>query len=87
MKKHLKEKLFDKIPETDDVSLVYFSGRGEYGVLVEGINVAKVKDLKTVYEKIDSLRTIGLTGFVDPLKEVGELVKRLPSSNIKEMFF
>lgn len=87
MKKHLKEKLFDQIPETDDISLVYFSGRGEYGVLVEGVNVSKVKDLKTVYEKIDSLRTIGLTGFLDPLKEVGQLVKRLPAGNIKEMFF
>ena len=87
MKKHLKEKLFDQIPETDDISVVYFSGRGEYGVLVEGLNVSKVKDLKTVYEKIDSLRTIGLTGFMEPLKEVGQLVKRLPATNIKEMFF
>ena len=87
MKKHLKEKLFDQIPETDDVSLVYFSGRGEYGVLVEGVNVSKVKDLKSVYDKIDSLRTIGLTGFLEPLKEVGQLVKRLPANNIKEMFF
>lgn len=87
MKKHLKEKLFEQIPETDDISLVYFSGRGEYGVLVEGLNVSKVKDLKSVYEKIDSLKTIGLTGFMEPLKEVGELVKRLPKTNIKEMFF
>lgn len=87
MKKHLKEKLFEQIPETDDISLVYFSGRGEYGVLVEGLNVSKVKDLKSVYEKIDSLRTIGLTGFMEPLKEVGQLVKRLPATNIKEMFF
>jgi len=33
------------------------------------------------------LRTIGLTGFLEPLKEVGQLVKRLPANNIKEMFF
>lgn len=57
------------------------------GVLVEGVNVSKVKDLKSVYDKIDSLRTIGLTGFLEPLKEVGQLVKRLPTNNIKEMFF
>lgn len=87
MKKHLKEKLFDKIPENDDISIVYFSGKGEYGVLVEGVNVSKVKDLKNVYEKIDSLRTIGLTGFLEPLKEVGNLVNRLPKDNIKELFF
>lgn len=87
MKKHLKEKLFDKIPETDDISIVYFSGKGQYGILVEGVNVAKVKDLKLVYEKIDSLHTIGLTGFLEPLKEVETLVNRLPKGNVKELFF
>lgn len=87
MKKHLKEKLFAQVSDGDDISLMYFSGRTQYGVLLEGINVSKVKDLKTVYEKIDSLTTIGLTGFLEPLKEVGELVKRLPAGNIKEMFF
>lgn len=87
MKKHLKEKLFDKIPESDDISIIYFSGKGQFGVLVEAINVSKVKDLKAVYEKIDKLHTIGLTGFLEPLKEVGNLVKRLPKENIKEMFF
>lgn len=87
MKRHLKEKLFDKIPEGDDISIIYFSGKGQYGVLVEGVNVAKVKDLKQVYAKIDSLQTIGLTGFLEPLKEVETLVDRLPKETVKDLFF
>lgn len=87
MKKHLKEKLFGQIPEGDDISIVYFSGRGEYGVIAEGIQLNKVKDLKTIYSKIDQLNTIGLTGFLEPLKEIGELVTRLPKDTVKEMFF
>lgn len=87
MKKHLKDKLFGQIPEGDDISIIYFSGRGEYGVIAEGINISKVKDLKTLYEKIDTLTTIGLTGFLEPLKEIGDLVGRLPKDTVKEMFF
>jgi hypothetical protein len=87
MKKHLKGKLFTQIPEGDDISIIYFSGRGQYGVIAEGINVSKVKDLKSLYEKIDTLQTIGLTGFLEPLKEVGELVNRLPKDTVKELFF
>jgi hypothetical protein len=87
MKKHLKEKLLNSVPEGDDISIIYFSGRGEFGVLVESVNISAVKDLKTVYSKIDKLQTIGLTGFVEPLREVGELIKRLPKDNLKELFF
>lgn len=87
MKKHLKTKLFEQIPEGDDISIIYFSGRGQYGVLAEGINISKVKDLKDLYAKIDTLQTIGLTGFLEPLKEIEQLVQRLPASNVKEMFF
>lgn len=51
------------------------------------MNVAKVKNLKNVFEKIDDMQTIGLTGFVEPLKQVADLVARLPKENVKEMFF
>lgn len=87
MKDHLKEKLLNEVPENDDISILYFSGKGQYGIVAEGINVSQTKNLKTLYQKIDKLQTIGLTGFVEPLREVSELIARLPSANLKEMFF
>lgn len=87
MKEHLKNTLFGKVPEGDDVSIIYFSGKGQCGLIAEGSHVDKIKDLKEIYDKIDGLHTIGLTGFLEPLKEIEKLIQRLPKNNNKEMFF
>ena len=74
----LKKKLPTLLREGDTLSLVWFSGRSEFGVLFEGESVAKPTDLKRIEQAIDRwLKPCSLTGFVEPLAEVSMMTKRL----------
>jgi hypothetical protein len=74
----LKRKLPKMVGEKDTVSIVWFSGRGQCGVLIEGEPVATLTDLAAVNKAIDRwLSPVGLTGFKEPLEEVGKLADRL----------
>lgn len=78
----IKKKLPSLMNEGDTFTAVWFSGKGEYGVIVEGEPIATMKDLKNVYEALDrELRGRGLTGFKGPLEEVGNIVNRLRKKN------
>jgi hypothetical protein len=79
---HLRVALKAKIPsllrEGDTVTLIWFSGRGEIGVALEGETVSTLKDLARVNAAIDRcFRPIGLTGFREPLQEVERAIERL----------
>jgi len=74
----LKAKLPRLLGEADTISIVWFSGRGQFGILVEGEAVATLADLKDLHNRIDRwLKPIGMTGFREPLGVAGELAKRL----------
>jgi hypothetical protein len=82
----LKDKLPRLIAEGDTISLIWFSGKGEFGTLVKGEPVATLKDLSDLNKAIDRwLKPVGLTGFKEPLEEV----KRLASSigGVCSLFF
>lgn len=92
----LREQLKMKVPklldEEDTLSVIWFSGRGEYGVLLEGENVASLKDLQTVGKTIDKyLRPVGLTGFKEPIEEAVRLSEKLskkwPKDSVNSLFF
>jgi von Willebrand factor type A domain len=85
IREQLKRKLPKLLKEQDTVSLIWFSGRGEFGTLLEGEPVATLTDLKAVEHAIDRwLKPCGLTGFTEPLQEaakvVGRVVKKRPGS-------
>lgn len=75
---HLKNKLATLVGPNDTVSLVWFSGRGQFGTIVEAMKVNGVADLSSLHTAIDRfLVPTGLTGFKEPLQEVANIIDRL----------
>lgn len=75
---HLKNKLATLVGANDTVSLIWFSGRGQCGTLVEAMKVNGVADLSSLHAAIDRfLVPTGLTGFKEPLQQAGDIVDRL----------
>lgn len=81
LRRHLKNKLVNLVGEGDTVSLVWFSGKGQYGILQEGVPVRTLSDLSAMHNAIDKyIQAVGLTGFKEPLEAVDSLIDRLKSS-------
>lgn len=75
---HLKNKLATLVGANDTVSIVWFSGRGQCGTLVEAMKVNGVADLSSLHAAIDRfLQPTGLTGFTEPLQEMENIIGRL----------
>jgi len=91
IREQLKRKLPKLIGINDTVSIIWFSGRGQFGTLLEAEPVATLTDLQDVNKAIDRwLQPIGLTGFKEPLQEVSALIKRVStkrSGSIFSLFF
>lgn len=82
LRDHIKRRLPKLLGERDTFSLIWFSGRGQAGVLLEAEPVATLKDLGDVNKAIDRwLRPVGMTGFVEPLELTEQLVTRLGKIN------
>jgi hypothetical protein len=78
IREQLKRKLPKLIGENDTLSMIWFSGRGQCGVLIDGEPVSTLTDLNTINKAIDRwLQPQGLTGFKDPLIETQKLIKSL----------
>jgi hypothetical protein len=78
IREQLKKRLPKLLKEKDTISIVWFSGRGEFGTLLEAEPVATLADLKEVNAAIDRwIKSIGLTGFKEPLEEVSKLIDRV----------
>jgi hypothetical protein len=74
----IKKKLPKLIGDKDTFSLIWFSGRDQFGVILEGEPIATLPDLNRVNGAIDRwLRCVGMTGFKQPLEEVAALAGRV----------
>lgn len=91
IREQLKKRLPKLLKEKDTISLVWFSGRGEFGTLLEAEPVATLADLKDVNAAIDRwIKSIGLTGFKEPLEEVAQLIDRVgekTNGSVFSLFF
>ena len=75
IRQQLKNKLPSMVKESDTVSLIWFSGRGEFGNLVSRVKVQDLNDLQRLNIAIDRwLKPMGCTGFVEPIKSVYDLI-------------
>lgn len=73
----LKKKLPKLLGKDDVISIIWFSGRNQCGVLVEAEPVATLADLSTLNQAIDRwLRPVGLTGFKEPIQEAAKVASR-----------
>lgn len=78
VRKQLKAKLPKLLGPKDTVTLIWFSGRGQFGTLIEAEPVATLVDLQAVHTAIDRwLAPIGLTGFREPIEEAAKVIDRV----------
>jgi hypothetical protein len=78
IREQLKKKLPKLLGPKDTISIIWFSGRGQCGVLLEAEPVATLTDLTQVNQAIDRwLNPLGMTGFKEPLQEVLTLIAKI----------
>jgi hypothetical protein len=91
IREQLKKKLPKLLKEQDTVSIIWFSGRGQFGTLLEAEPVSTLADLKEVERAIDRwLKPVGLTGFKEPLEEAVKVVDRVTKKrpgSVSSLFF
>ena len=82
LRTQLKNKLVSLVKDQDTVTMIWFSGRDHYGVLLEGEPIRTLTDLSQIHKAIDRfLVPQGLTGFKQPLEEVSKVIGRLSKKN------
>jgi hypothetical protein len=78
IREQLKRKVPKMLGQDDTLSIIWFSGRGQFGTLLEAEPVATLSDLQDINRAIDRwLRPVGLTGFKEPLEEADRLADRI----------
>ena len=83
----LKNKLSNLMKEGDTISIVWFSGKNEAGILKEEVEVKSLKTLSDLNNAIDRwLQPIGLTAFLKPLELVKDLVERVKKNRPDSVF-
>ena len=83
----LKNKLSNLMKEGDTISIVWFSGSRDAGILKEEVEVKSLKTLSDLNDAIDKwLRPIGLTAFLKPLELVKDLVNRIKKNRPNSAF-
>jgi hypothetical protein len=89
VKTQLKNKLAALLGPKDTVSIIWFSGRGQCGLVIESETVASLPDLKSVHDRIDKwLHPVGLTGFKEPIELATKLAKKLETrGGVRSLFF
>ena len=91
----IRKDLFNKIstdlkPE-DSLTIIWFSGRGQCGVILEDYHLKSNISLIKVKELIDRYLTpVGLTAFKDPFEESGKVISRIMKDKpniVNSLFF
>ncbi len=83
----LKNKLSNLMKDGDTISIVWFSGNHDSGILKEEIEVKSLKTLSDLNDAIDKwLHPIGLTAFLKPLELVKELIGRIKKNRPDSVF-
>ena len=71
IRKQLKNKLPNLLKEGDTITIIWFSGRNEAGILKEEVEIKNLTSLQALNDSIDKwLKPVGLTAFAKPLKLV-----------------
>ena len=67
------KKVIDYIPENDYITILWFSGEGQYKTIVKGAK--KSEDLKRLLDNVN--HTVGCTCFSEVLKEAADIINEL----------
>jgi len=78
IRQQLKNKLPNLLKEGDTITIIWFSGRNEAGILKEAVEIKNLVSLQALNDAIDKwLKPVGLTAFAKPLKLVKESIDRI----------
>jgi len=87
IRKNLKNKISSLVKENDTVSIIWFSGKNDAGILKEEVYVNSLKQLNDLNDAIDRfLKPIGLTAFAKPLELANNVIGRIQSNNPESIF-
>lgn len=87
IKTQLKNKLSNVMRDGDTISIVWFSGGRDCGVLKEEVEVKSLKTLSDLNDAIDKwLRPVGCTAFQRPLEMVHEIIGRISANRPDSIF-
>ncbi len=87
IKTQLKNKLSNIMRDGDTISIVWFSGSRDCGVLKEEVEVKSLKTLSDLNDAIDRwLRPVGCTAFGQPLELVHEIIGRISANRLDTVF-
>lgn len=91
IRKDLHNKISTILKPNDSVTIIWFSGKGEFGVVLEDYSVRSNIALERVRETINKYLTPhGLTAFKEPIEEAGRVMDRISKSKsdvIYSLFF
>lgn len=87
----LKNKLSSLVKENDTITIIWFSGNRDAGILKEEVEIKSLKSLQDLNDAIDKfIRPIGATAFNKPLvlanEAIGRIKKNRPSSLFSLIF-
>ena len=87
IKTQLKNKLSNLMREGDTISIVWFSGSRDCGILKEEVEVKSLKTLTDLHDAIDRwLRPVGCTAFAPPLEVVHDVIGRIAKNRPDSVF-
>lgn len=91
IRRDLYNKISTLLKPNDSVTIIWFSGRGQCGVILEDYNVSSAIKLNQVKDLIDRhLTPRGLTAFKEPIEKMQEVIKEVHGRNpekLHTMFF
>lgn len=87
IRKQLKNKLPNLIKDGDTVTIIWFSGNRDAGILKEEVEVKSLKSLNDLNDAIDKfLKPVGLTAFNKPLVLAHEAIQRMKKNRPDGLF-
>jgi len=87
IKKQLKNKLSNIMKDGDTISIVWFSGSRDCGILKEEVEVKSLKTLSDLNDAIDKwLRPVGCTAFGKPLEVTYDVISRIKQNRPESVF-
>ncbi len=87
IRKQLKNKLSNLMKDGDTISIIWFSGRNDCGILKEEVEVKSLKTLQDLNDSIDRwLKPVGLTAFNPPLVIAKQVIERIRKNRPQGIF-
>lgn len=87
IRKQLKNKMPNLIKDGDTVTIIWFSGNKDAGILKEEVEIKSLKSLQDLNDAIDKFLTpVGLTAFHKPLVLAADSIKRIKKNRPDSVF-